>query len=186
MASLVLAEHNGKALDEATAKTVAAATQISKPVHVLVAGEAGGGAAEQAANLAGVEKVLLADNAAYAHFLAEPVSELVLSLSEPYDAILAPATANGKNVLPRVAAKLDVPQISEILGVQSPDIFRRPIYAGNAVQTVEAKGFKKVITVRVAAFSAAAKDGKAAIEPVAPAKDPGLSEFVGESLSRSA
>ena len=185
MASLVLAEHNGKALDEATAKTVAAAAQISKPVHVLVAGEACGSAAEQAAKLSGVEKVLLADNARYGHFLAEPVSELVLSLSGPYDAILAPATANGKNVLPRVAAKLDVPQISEILAVQSPDVFRRPIYAGNAIQTVEAKGFKKVITVRVAAFSAVAKDGTAPIEPVAPAPDPALSEFVSESLSRS-
>jgi electron transfer flavoprotein alpha subunit len=185
MPSLVLAEHTGQALDEATAKTIAAAGQISKPVHVLVAGEACGGAAEQAAKLAGVEKVLLADNARYAHFLAEPVAELVVSLSGPYDAILAPATANGKNVLPRVAAKLDVPQISEILSVESPDVFRRPIYAGNAVQTVEAKGFKKVITVRVAAFSAVAKDGNAAIEPVAPAYDPDLSQFIGENLSRS-
>ena len=126
MASLVLAEHNGQALDEATAKTVAAAGQISKPVHVLVAGEGCAGAAEQAAKLAGVEKVLVADNVRYGHFLAEPVSELVLSLSEPYEAILAPATANGKNVLPRVAAKLDVPQISEVLSVVSPDVFRRP------------------------------------------------------------
>jgi electron transfer flavoprotein alpha subunit len=185
MASLVLAEHNGQALDEATAKTVAAAGQISKPVHVLVAGEGCAGAAEQAARLAGVEKVLVADNVRYGHFLAEPVSELVLSLSEPYEAILAPATANGKNVLPRVAAKLDVPQISEIISVEAPDVFRRPIYAGNAIQTVEAKGFKKLITVRVAAFAAAAKDGNATIESVAPASDPGISQFVGESLSRS-
>ena len=185
MASLVVAEHNGQTLDEATAKTVAAATQISRPVHVLIAGEACSAAAEQAAKLSGVEKVLVADNSRYAHFLAEPVTELVLSLSGAYDAILAPATANGKNVMPRVAAKLDVPQISEILSVESPDVFRRPIYAGNAVQTVEAKGFKKIITVRVAAFSAVAKDGHAAIENVAPAADPGVSQFVVENLSRS-
>jgi electron transfer flavoprotein alpha subunit len=185
MASLVLAEHNGQALDEATAKTVAAAGQISKPVHVLVAGENCRSAAEQAAKLADVEKVLVADDSRYAHFLAEPVSELVLSLAPAYDAILAAATANGKNVLPRVAAKLDVPQISEILSVESPDVFRRPIYAGNAVQTVEAKGFKKVITVRAAAFSAVAQNGNATIETVASASDPGLSQFVGESLSRS-
>jgi len=185
MASLVLAEHNGQALDEATAKTVAAAGQVSKPVHVLVAGENCRGAAEQAAKLADIEKVLVADDSRYAHFLAEPVSELVLSLAPAYDAILAPATANGKNVLPRVAAKLDVPQISEILSVESPDVFRRPIYAGNAVQTVEAKGFKKIITVRVAAFSAVPGNGNATMESVAPAPDPGLSQFVGESLSRS-
>jgi electron transfer flavoprotein alpha subunit len=185
MASLVLAEHDGQALDEATAKTVAAAAQISKPVHVLIAGENCGAAAEQAAKLSGVEKVLVADDSRYAHFLAEPVSELMLSLAHAYEAILAPATANGKNILPRVAAKLDVPQISEILSVESPDVFRRPIYAGNAVQTVEAKGFKKIITVRVAAFSAVARDGNATIESVAPAPDPGVSQFVSESLSRS-
>jgi electron transfer flavoprotein alpha subunit len=185
MASLVVAEHNGQALDEATAKTVAAASQISSPVHVLVAGQNCVAVAEQAAKLTGVEKILFADDARYAHFLAEPVSELVLSLAGAYDAILAPATANGKNVLPRVAAKLDVPQISEILSVESPDTFRRPIYAGNAIQTVEAKGFKKVITVRVAAFTAVAKGGNATIETVTAAPDPGVSQFVSENLSRS-
>ena len=185
MPALVLAEHNGEALDEATAKTVAAAAQISNPVHVLVAGQGCGKVAEQAAKLSGVEKVFVADDPRYAHFLAEPVSELVLSVAGAYDAVLAPATANGKNVLPRVAAKLDVPQISEILSVESPDVFRRPIYAGNAVQTVEAKGFKKIITVRVAAFAAVAKGGNATIETVAPAADPGVSQFVGENLSRS-
>jgi electron transfer flavoprotein alpha subunit len=152
---------------------------------VLVAGQNCRGVAEQAAKLTGVEKVVVADDARYANFLAEPVSELVLSLAAPYDAILAPATANGKNVLPRVAAKLDVPQISEILSVESPDVFRRPIYAGNAIQTVEAKGFKKVITVRVAAFTAVGKGGNAPIEAAAPAADPGISQFVSESLSRS-
>ena len=185
MPALVLAEHTNTALDEATAKTVAAAAQISRPVHVLVAGANCSAAAQQAAKLASVEKVLVCDDARYANFLAEPVAELVLALAAPYDAILAPATANGKNTLPRVAAKLDVPQISEILSVESPDTFRRPIYAGNAIQTIEAKGFKKIITVRVAAFSAVARDGNAAIETVAPAADPGLSRFVGESLSRS-
>jgi electron transfer flavoprotein alpha subunit len=185
MAALVLAEHNNTALDEATAKAVSAAIQVSTPVHVLVAGSHCKTVAEQAAKLSGVEKVVVADDPRYANFLAEPVGELVLSLAGAYDAILAPATANGKNVLPRVAAKLDVPQISEILAVESPEIFRRPIYAGNAIQKVEAKGFKKVITVRVAAFPAVAHNGNATIESVAPAADPGLSRFIGETLSRS-
>jgi electron transfer flavoprotein alpha subunit len=147
MASLVLAEHNNSSLNEATSKAVTAAAQISTPVHVLVAGADCAKAAEQAAKLQGVETVLCADNARYANLLPEPTSELILSLASAYDAILAPATANGKNILPRVAAKLDVPQISEIITVESPHVFRRPIYAGNAVETVEAKGFKKVITV---------------------------------------
>jgi electron transfer flavoprotein alpha subunit len=185
MAALVLAEHNNTALDEATAKTVAAAIQVSTPVHVLIAGSNCETVAAQAAKLAGVEMVLVADDPRYANFLAESVGELVLSLAGTYDAILAPATANGKNVLPRVAAMLDVPQISEILSVESPEIFRRPIYAGNATQTVQAKGFKKVITVRVAAFAGVAHDGNATIRNVAPAADPGLSCFVGETLSRS-
>jgi electron transfer flavoprotein alpha subunit len=185
MPALVLAEYTNTALDEATAKTVAAAVQISRPVHVLVAGSNCQAAVQQAAKLSGVEKVLLCDNPLYTNFLAEPVADLVLSLAPAYDAILAPATANGKNTLPRVAAKLDVPQISEILSVESPDIFRRPIYAGNAVQTIEAKGFKKIITVRVAAFTAVARDGNAQIETIPPAADPALSRFVGENLSRS-
>jgi electron transfer flavoprotein alpha subunit len=185
MSALVLAEHNNRALDEATAKTVTAAAQVSTPVHVLVAGANCGGVAEAAAKLTGVEKVLLADDARYANFLAEPMAELVLSLAAPYDAILAPATANGKNILPRVAARLDVPQISEVLGIEAPDVFRRPIYAGNAIQTIEAKGFKKAITVRVAAFAASPSGGNGQIEKIAPAPDPGLSRFVGEDLTRS-
>jgi electron transfer flavoprotein alpha subunit len=185
MAALVIAEHDNASLDEATARTVTAAAQISSPVHILVAGADCRGAAEQAAKLSAVEKVLVADDPRYAHFLAEPMAELVISLAGPYDAILAPATANGKNILPRVAARLDVPQISEILAVQSPEIYRRPIYAGNAIQTIEAKGFKKIITVRVAAFSAASSGGDAAIESVAPAADPGISHFTGENLTRS-
>jgi electron transfer flavoprotein alpha subunit len=150
-----------------------------------VAGANCRGVAERAARISGVEKVLLADDPRYTNFLAEPMAELMLSLAASYDAILAPATANGKNILPRVAARLDVPQISEILGVESPDTFRRPIYAGNAIQTIEAKGFKKVITVRVAAFAAAPQDGNAIVETVAPAGDPGLSRFAGENLTRS-
>ena len=185
MASLVLAEHNGQALDEATAKTVAAAGQISKPVHVLVAGENCRSAAEQAAKLADVEKVLVADDSRYAHFLAEPVSELVLSLAPAYDAVLAAATANGKNVLPRVAAKLDVPQISEIIAVESPDTFQRPIYAGNAIATVQIGSGKKVITVRTTTFKGAGEGGAAAIEKISAGSDPGLAKFVGEELSKS-
>ena len=186
MAALVLAEHNNSSLDEATAKTVTAAAQISASVHILVAGANCGAVAEQATKLAGVETVLLADDPRYANFLAEPMAELVLSRAAAYEAILAPATANGKNILPRVAARLDVPQISEILAVESPDVFRRPIYAGNAVQKVEAKGFKKIITVRVAAFAATPSgSGNAMIAAIPPADDPGLSRFVGENLSRS-
>jgi electron transfer flavoprotein alpha subunit len=185
MASLVLAEHNTLALDEATAKTVTAAGRISPPVHVLVAGKDCAGIAGAAVKLSGVEKVLLADDAAYANLLPEAVAELLLSLCGPYDAILAPATANGKSILPRVAAKLDVPQISEIVSVESPDVFRRPIYAGNAIQKVQASGFKKVITVRVSAFAAAPSSGNALIESVPPAADFNLSRFVSENLSRS-
>jgi len=185
MASLVLAEHSNTALAEATARTIAAAAQIATPVHVLIAGGNCSGAAKDAAALAGVDKVLVADHALYAHFLAEPLAELILSLAGNYDAILAPATANGKNALPRVAAKLDVPQISDIIAVESPDIFLRPIYAGNAIEKVEAKGFTKIITVRAAAFKAAEGTGSATIETVIAASDPGLSAFVGEVLSKS-
>jgi electron transfer flavoprotein alpha subunit len=185
MAALVLTEHNNQSLNEATARAVTAALQISKPVHLLVAGSDCAAAADQAAKLQGVQTVLVADDPRYANLLAEPTAELILSLSSEYDAIVAPATANGKNILPRVAARLDVPQISEITSVTSPDVFQRPIYAGNAIETVEAKGFKKVLTVRVAAFAAAPPGGRATIKPIAPAADPGLSRFIGESLSRS-
>ena len=185
MAALILAEHNNAALDGATAKTVTAAVRVSGATHVLIAGANCKGAADQAAKLAGVEKVLVADDPRYANFLAEPVAELVVAQAASYDALLAPATANGKNVMPRVAAMLDVPQISEIISVESPDVFRRPIYAGNAIQTVEAKGFKKVITVRPASFEAVPSAGNARIETLTAANDLGLSRFVGENLSRS-
>jgi electron transfer flavoprotein alpha subunit len=185
MASLVLAEHTNSALNEATAKAVTAASQISTPVHVLVAGADCAKAAEQAAKLQGVEAVLVADDARYANLLPEPTAALILSLASDYEAIVAAATANGKNILPRVAAKLDVPQVSEIIAVKSPDVFRRPIYAGNAIEAVEAKGFKKVITVRVSAFAAAQAGGSAAIRPVQKAGDPQLSRFVSENLTKS-
>jgi electron transfer flavoprotein alpha subunit len=185
MTNLVLAEHDNRALDEATARTVTAAARISTPVHILVAGANCAGVADAAAKLSGVEKVLLADDASYAKFLPEPMTELILKLASAYDAVLAPATANGKNILPRVAAKLDVPQISEIISVESPDIFRRPIYAGNAIQKVEAKGLKKIITVRVSAFAPASEGGHATIEKIPPAGDPAVSRFISENLTRS-
>ncbi|MBN9543956.1 MAG: electron transfer flavoprotein subunit alpha/FixB family protein [Alphaproteobacteria bacterium] len=185
MTSLVLAEHDNKTLSDATAKTVTAAASVSAPVHVLVAGENCAAVAEAAAKIAGVEKVLVADDALYAHLVAETMETLILSIADKYDAILAPATTNGKNILPRVAAKLDVPQISEILKVVSPDTFERPIYAGNAIQTVQAPAGKKVITVRVTAFKAAGDGGSAAIEKIAAGSDPGTAKFAGEALSKS-
>src|SRR6201996_863724 len=185
MAALVIAEHNNQALSDATTKTVTAAAAISTPVHVLVAGEGCKAVAEAAAKIAGVEKILLADNALYARMLAENMEPLILSVADKYDAILAPATTNGKNYLPRVAAKLDVPQISEILKVVSPDTFERPIYAGNAIQTVQAASGKKIITVRTTVFKAAAAGGSAAVEKISAAADPGLATFAGEALSKS-
>ncbi len=185
MTSLVIAEHDNKVLKDTTAKTVAAAAQLGAPVHVLVAGENAGAVAEAASKLAGVEKVLLADDPIYARMVAEPTEALILSLAPNYDAILAPATTNGKNYMPRVAAKLDVPQISEILSVQSPDTFTRPIYAGNAIQTVQAAAGKKIITVRTTGFKAAEGTGSASVEKVASAGDTGISKFVSEELSKS-
>ncbi len=184
MASLVIAEHDNASLKDATAKTVGAAAKLGGPVHVLVAGKGCKPAADAAAKLAGVEKVLMADAAPYEKMVAEPVAALVVSLAGSYDAILAPATSNGKNIAPRVAALLDAPQISEILSVEGADTFTRPIYAGNAIQTVEAKG-KKVITVRTTAFKAAEASGSAPVESVQAAADPGVSQYVGEELSKS-
>jgi electron transfer flavoprotein alpha subunit len=185
MTSLVIAEHDNAILKDATHKTVTAAAAISTPVHVLVAGENCAAVADAAAKIAGVEKVLLADAPAYARQLAEPMEGLILSLAEKYDAILAPATTTGKNILPRVAAKLDVPQVSEILKVISPDTFERPIFAGNAIETLQAPAGKKIVTVRTTAFKAATEDGSAAIEKIAAAPDPGISKFAGEALSKS-
>ncbi len=185
MATLLIAEHDNASLKEATAKALTAASALGGPVHVLVAGKGAKPAADAAAALQGVEKVLLADGAAYEHGLAEPLAELILSLAGSYDAIVAPSTTSGKNVLPRVAAKLDVMQISDIMKVVSPDTFERPIYAGNAIQTVQSADAKKVVTVRTASFQAAGTGGSAAVETVAAAADPGLSAFKGEEVARS-
>jgi len=185
MASLVLAEHDNAALKDATHKAVTAALQVSAPVHVLVAGENCEVVAQAAAKIAGVEKVLLADAPAYARQLAEPMEALILSVAGPYAAIVAPATTTGKNILPRVAAKLDTPQVSEILKVVSPDTFERPIYAGNAIETVQAPQGKIIATVRTTTFAPAAEGGNGTIEKISAAPDPGRSSFVGESLSKS-
>jgi electron transfer flavoprotein alpha subunit len=184
MATLLLAEHDNALLKEATAKALTAAKALGSDVDVLVAGEGCKAAAEGAAKLDGVRKVLIADTPLYGHQLAEPLAALLVSLAKDYDALVAPATTSGKNVMPRVAALLDVMQISDVLKVESPDTFERPIYAGNAVQTVRSTDAKKVITVRTAAFPAAGEGGSAPIEPVAAADDPALSTFVGEELSK--
>ena len=185
MPTLLLAEHDNKSLKDATNKALTAAKVIGAEVHILVAGHNCRPAAEAAAKLEGVAKVLLADAPAYEHMLAEPTAALIVSLAGPYETIAAPATTSGKNIMPRVAALLDVMQISEISKVVAPDTFERPIYAGNAVQTVRSLDAKRVITIRTAAFQAAAEGGKAPIETVAAAADPSISGFVGEELSRS-
>jgi electron transfer flavoprotein alpha subunit len=185
MPVLLLAEHDNKSLKDATTKALTAAKQISADVHILVAGHDCQPVADAAAKLDGVTKVLLADAPAYEHMLAEPTAALIVSLAGPYEAILAPATTNGKNIMPRVAALLDVMQISEISKVVAPDTFERPVYAGNAIQTVHSLDPKKVITVRTAAFQATGAGGSAPVEPAAAAADPGLSGFVGEELSKS-
>ncbi|TWG55398.1 electron transfer flavoprotein subunit alpha/FixB family protein [Aminobacter sp. J44] len=185
MAILLVAEHDNATLSDQTAKALTAASQIGSDVDVLVAGKGAQAVADAAAKLAGVRKVLLADADELAERLAEPTAALVVSLAGGYDAIVAPATTTGKNVLPRVAALLDVMQISEIVEVVSADTFKRPIYAGNAIQTVQSSDAKKVITVRTASFSAAGEGGSAAIETVAAAANPGVSTFVENKLSES-
>ena len=186
MAVLVVAEHDNSVLKDATFNTVTAAGELGGDVHVLVAGADCGAVAEAAAKVAGVTKVLKADAPAYAHPLAEALANLVTVLADGYDAILAPATTTGKNFMPRVAAALDVAQISEIIAVDSADTFKRPIYAGNAVQTVQSSDAKKIITVRTTAFAAAAAEGgTASVEDAPSATDPGLSSFVKAELSKS-
>jgi electron transfer flavoprotein alpha subunit len=185
MTTLLIAEHDNAHLKDATHKALSAATALGAPVHVLVAGSNARAAAEAAARLDGVEKVLLAEAPAYEHQLAEPLAALIVSLAAPYEALVAPATTTGKNVMPRVAALLDVMQVSDIIKVVAPDTFERPIYAGNAIQTVQATDAKRVITVRTAAFPAAAEGGAAAIETVNAAADPGLSSFKGEEIAHS-
>jgi electron transfer flavoprotein alpha subunit len=186
MTTLLIAEHDDVSLKDATNKALTAASQLGADVEVLVAGQSAKTAAEAAAKLAGVKKVLLADGDAYAHDLAEPLAALIVGLAPGYDALVAPATSRFKNVMPRVAALLDVMQVSEIIKVVSPDTFERPIYAGNAIQTVRSKDTKKVITVRTSTFAATGPGGSAPIETAAAAAaDPGLSSFVGEEVAKS-
>ena len=187
MTTLLIAEHDHATLKDSTNKALTAAAALGAEVHVLVAGGGEGtkAAAEAASKLKGVTKVLLAENASLEHDLAEPLAALIVSLGGSYDAFVAPATSRFKNVMPRVAALLDVMQISEIINVVSPDTFERPIYAGNAIQTVKSKDAKKVITVRTSTFAAAGDGGSASVENAAAAADPALSSFIGEEVAKS-
>ncbi|WP_331372064.1 electron transfer flavoprotein subunit alpha/FixB family protein [Sinorhizobium chiapasense] len=185
MAILLLADHDTTHLSDQTAKALTAATKIGGDVHVLVAGSNVKGIAEQAAKLTGVSKVLVADDASLANNLAEPLAATIVALAGSYDTLIAAATSVGKNVMPRVAALLDVAQVSEIIEVVSSDTFKRPIYAGNAIQTVQTSEPKKVITVRTASFASAPDGGAASVETVAAAANPGVSSFVADALSSS-
>lgn len=186
MTILVIAEHDNATLAPATLNTIAAAQKIGGDINVLVAGAGASAVADAVAKVAGVAKVLVADNAAYAHQLPENIAPLVVELAGGYSHILAAATSNGKNILPRVAALLDVDQISEIISVESADTFKRPIYAGNAIATVQSSASVKVITVRATGFDpVAAEGGSASVEAVSAAHDAGKSSFVGEELAQS-
>ncbi len=186
MAILVIAEHTNVALGAATLNTVSAAKAIGGEIHLLVVGAGSAAVAQAAAKIDGVSKVLSADNAAFAHQLPENVAPLIAEVGKGYSHILAAATTNGKNIMPRVAALLDVDQISEIIAVESADTFKRPIYAGNAIATVQSSAAIKVITVRGTGFDAAAAEGgSATVEAVAAGSDAGISAFVGEELAKS-
>ncbi|MEZ5649224.1 MAG: FAD-binding protein [Burkholderiaceae bacterium] len=186
MANLVLAEHDNKSLHAATLNTVAAAAAIGGDIVILVCGSGSAAVAEQAAKVAGVARVLHADGEQFAHGLAENVAAQVVAVAADYSHLLAPATAYGKNVMPRVAAALDVAQISEIIRVESPGIFDRPIYAGNAIATVESTDAVKVITVRTTGFDAVSGDGGSAeVETVGPQADSGMSQFMGAEVAKS-
>jgi len=186
MTSLVLAEHDNAALKPATLTAVTAAQQIGGDIHILIAGKNCSAVAEAASKIAGIAKVRVADADQYAATLAEPLAALIVSLAGDYSHLIAPATTSGKNTMPRVAALLDVAQISDISAVVSADTFVRPIYAGNALATMQSKDAKKVITVRSSTFDKAKADGgSAAIEKVAAASDPGVSSFVSAELSKS-
>ena len=185
MTVLLFAEHDNETLSEQTAKAMTAASQMGGDVHVLVAGHNAGGVAEQAAKLDGAAKVLHADAEHLANRRAEPVAALIVDLAGDYDHIVAAATTDGKNIMPRVAALLDVMQISDVTEVQGADTFERPIYAGNAMQVVKSTDAKKVITVRTAGFQAAGEGGSAPVETIDAPADPGLSAFVSSALSES-
>ncbi len=185
MAVLVVADVHGNAIDDSTHKTVTAAQAIGGDVDILVAGSGAADAAAAAAKISGVRKVLHANAEHYANRLAEPFADLIVSIAADYDAILKAAATTGKNVMPRVAALLDVMQISEVVAVEAPDTFVRPIYAGNAMQTVKSNDTKKILTVRATSFAAAGNDGSAEVVSIEAASDPGLSSFVGEELTKS-
>ena len=186
MKTLLVGDHDNKTLSEATAKALSCAVSLGGEVDVVIAGKGCQAVAEQAAQLSGVARVLLADADAYEHILAEPFAALIVSLAAPYDAILAPSTSSGRNILPRVAALLDVMQISDVSRVLAPDTFERPIYAGNVIETVRTTDKKKVITVRTTAFPRAADGGTAPVEPIPAVANPGTSQFESEELHASA
>ena len=185
MTTLLLAEHDNTHLKEATAKALTAAAQLGGDVHLLVAGSRCRSVAEEAAKLDGVAKVLLADAPPYEHFLPECVAELLKSVAGRYDALVAPSTANGRNIMPRLAALLDVMQVSDMMKVVGPDTFERPVFAGNVIETVRSRDAKKVFTVRTTAFQAAGNGGTASIEAIEPIADPGTSSFLSEELIKS-
>src|SRR5258708_3593280 len=183
MPVLVIAEHDNQVLKTATLNAVTAAARLGEDIHVLVAGSQNAAVAEQAARIAGVTRVRFADAAHYGHALAENLAALVVKIAADYSHVIAPATTTAKNVMPRVAALLDVAQISEIIAVESADTFVRPIYAGNAIATVQAGAGKKVITLRTTTFKAAGEGGSAPTEKPPPAPDPGLPQFPRHEFS---
>lgn len=185
MTILLIAEHDNTSLSDQTARALTAALQIGSDVDVLVAGKGAEPAAESASKLKGVRKVLLTEADELIERLPEPTAALIVSLAGNYDVIVAPASSTGKNIAPRVAALLDVAQVSEIIEVVSSDTYRRPIYAGNAIQTVQSTEAKKVITVRTSAFASAPEGGTASIEAIQPASNPGISLFVENKLSKN-
>ncbi len=185
MTTLLIADHDGATLNDATLRTITAASALDGPLHILVAGSNSDAAAAHAASIAGVDKVLQASDSAFDHLLAEPVASLIVSIADQFDTLVAPSTTNGKNIMPRVAALLDVMQISDVTDIISADTFERPIYAGNAIQTVQSTDAKKVITIRTAAYSVAENGGSAPIEAVSGPVGEGLSSYVGEEVSNS-
>ncbi len=185
MNTLLIAEHNNQNLSESTVKSATAAAQMGGELHVLVAGAGCAGVADEAAKLDGVAKVLLADDAQYEKHLAEPMSALVVGLADGYATIATPASTNGKNFMPRIAALLDCSQISDVTAVLDANTFERPIYAGNAIQTVRVSEAKKAVTIRPTAFAAAALTGSAGVDAIGASDNPGVSEFVSEELTKS-
>lgn len=185
MAILLVAEHDNTKLSEQTAKALSAAQNVGGDIDILIAGKGARGVAEAAARLSGVRKVLLAESEHLENQLAEPLAATIVSLADNYDTLIAPATTTGKNVMPRVAALLDVMQISEVMEVIDASTFKRPIYAGNAIQTIETNDPKKVLTIRTASFTAAGEGGSASIETIVAAADPGVSAFVENIVAKS-